>query len=123
MSHFLGGATKRHLTAGLGRDGEQAERVCGSVTGCELRKGVWKFDWEERCGRVQVFGPREEIVGYESPRIEIVYASNSLVPCILFQAASKVEEEQLAELEITATDVYDPIRRSLLELRLSGLRA
>ena len=59
----------------------------------------------------QVFGFKEEIVGFENPAVQIVYAADSLRPCICFTASDKVERGQLQALGLRRTDVLDCIRK------------
>ena len=58
----------------------------------------------------QVFGPREEIVGFDAPAVEIVYAAASLMPAVRFRG-EPVGDEQLAALGLEATAVGDLVRR------------
>ena len=59
----------------------------------------------------QVFGYKEEIVGFENPVVEIVYAANTLRPCISLRASERVCRSQLKELGLNRTDVLACIRR------------
>jgi hypothetical protein len=58
----------------------------------------------------QVFGGKEEIVGFENPVVQIVYAANSLRPCICFGASDKVARSQLKPHGLKRTDVLASIR-------------
>ena len=58
----------------------------------------------------QVFGGKEEIIGFENPVVQIIYAANTLRPCICFGAAEKVERQLLKEHGLQRTRVLDCIR-------------
>jgi len=58
----------------------------------------------------QVFGGKEEIVGFENPVVQIVYAANSLRPCICFGASDKVARRQLKAHGLKRTHVEASIR-------------
>jgi len=59
----------------------------------------------------QVFGGKEEIVGFENPVVQIIYAANTLRPCICFGASEKVARSQLKDLGLRRTDVLECIRK------------
>jgi hypothetical protein len=56
----------------------------------------------------QVFGPDEAIVGYQSPRVEISYAADSLVASISFSHSGAARKG-----EVKRTDVIDCIKRNV----------
>jgi GNAT superfamily N-acetyltransferase len=58
----------------------------------------------------QVFGYKEEIVGFENPVVEIVYAANTLRPCISLRASQEVCASQMKDLGLNRTDVLECIR-------------
>jgi histone acetyltransferase 1 len=53
----------------------------------------------------QVFGPQEEIVGYEKPAFKIIYAANTLRPTLTFKYMGVVDGNQLRAVRATPTDV------------------
>ncbi len=53
----------------------------------------------------QVFGPQEEIVGYEKPAVKIIYAANTLRPTLSFKYMGVVDGSQLRAARATATNV------------------
>ena len=59
----------------------------------------------------QVFGGKEEIIGFENPVVQIVYAANTLRPCICFGAGEKVSEHLLKDQGLQRTDVVNCIRK------------
>lgn len=61
----------------------------------------------------QVFGPQEEIVGYEKPSVQVVYASNTLRPAFSFKHMGVVDSEQLQAAGALVTDVEEVIRRKV----------
>ena len=85
-----------------------AVRICMIRNSSDLKDPTRQF---QPLFTHQVFGLKEEIIGFENPAVQIVYAANTLRPSICFGARENVERQQLKDHGLQRTDVLDAIRK------------